>query len=493
MEALAQLLLTLGLAVLALFAFFRSTTAEHLRGAPTRRRRWRNIVVSDPAIVQFTLIDHADAFSNRPAAYFPKAKGWTGAYSINSVPHGPLWRALRCNLTSDILHPTRLHPLAALQQDAAEALVADLSTRTRGGGEVVVRDSLHASVFALSARFCFGDGVAGEHCVRALEREVLQFTLTFAQDSALFAVSGRMTRLRHWRRWLRCSGTLGRMYKLVHPIIAARKQSRRTGIRSYVDSLLDLQIPDSENGDDATTTGSKRRPLTDKEIVKLVFEFLGANTESVVSCVEWTLAHLVIDPEVQKKLHREITGGIQQDNGIVVSEERLHRRLPYLRAVMLESLRLHPPVPIIVRDVSAKDAAIAGTPPAPDDAKPAVVITDIHKIGRNSEVWTDPDEFRPERFLAGGEAEGVGPMPGPKEIRMVPFGAGRRYCPGVDLAMVRVGCTLTALVRDFDWALPSDGNSLDLNEFRTFFLMMKTPLRARITPRALAATATATM
>jgi hypothetical protein len=128
------------------------------------------------------------------------------------------------------------------------------------------------------------------------------------------------------------------VYKLVHPIIAARKQSRRTttyggstGIRSYVDSLLDLQIPDiSENNGDTTTTGTKRRPLTDKEMVKLVFEFLGTNTESVVSCVEWTLAHLVIDPEVQKKLHREITG-IQQDyNGIVVSEERLHR-LPYLR------------------------------------------------------------------------------------------------------------------------------------------------------------------
>jgi cytochrome P450 len=290
------------------------------------------------------------------------------------------------------------------------------------------------------------------------------------------------------------------VYKLVHPIIAARKQSRRTttyggstGIRSYVDSLLDLQIPDiSENNGDTTTTGTKRRPLTDKEMVKLVFEFLGTNTESVVSCVEWTLAHLVIDPEVQKKLHREITG-IQQDyNGIVVSEERLHR-LPYLRAVMLESLRLHPPVPIMARDVSAKDAAIAGTPAAPDDAMPAVVITDIHKIGRNSKVWTDPDEFRQERFLAGGEAEGVSPVPGPKEIRMVPFGAGRRYCPGVDLGMIRVGCILTALVRDFHWALPADGNSLDLNEFRAFFLMMKTPLRARITPCALAATATATM
>ena len=76
-------------------------------------------------------------------------------------------------------------------------------------------------------------------------------------------------------------------------------------------------------------------------------------------------------------------------------------------------------------------------------------VADIREIGRSTKAWMDPDKFCPERFLAGGEAEGVGPVPGPKEIRMLPFGAGRRYCPGVGVGMVQVGCFLTALVREF--------------------------------------------
>lgn len=106
------------------------------------------------------------------------------------------------------------------------------------------------------------------------------------------------------------------------------------------------------NYNDAST----RRPLTDDEKVTLVWEFLDAGTETVVSCVEWALAHLVNQPEVQKKLRHEITG----DHGDgAVSEERL-RHLPYLRAVILESLRLHPPVPVMEREVGAEGAATMG-------------------------------------------------------------------------------------------------------------------------------------
>lgn len=465
-----QLLLTLGLAVLLFLAIFRLTT-RNSRPAPTPT------VVTDPDIARLMLSDHADAFSNRPTAHYPA--DFSESHSINSVPYGPTWRALRANLMADILHPTRLGLLLPFRQEAVAALIANLSTQAPG--EVVVRNSLHAAAFALTVRICFGDGV-GECYVRAMEREVLQFITTFVEDSALLAGSSRLTRLLHWRRWLRFSGTFSRVSKIVFPVIAAQQKSRRThggttGIRSYVDSLLDLRVPVSD--DDAMATS--KRPLTDKEIVRLVFEFLGANTESTVSCVEWTLAHLAIHPEIQKKLRHEITSTVPHGKGTLVSEESLHR-LPYLRAVILESLRLHAPVPLILRDVSADDAAICGTPAASADGAPVLFAADIREIGRSTKAWMDPDKFCPERFLAGGEAEGVGPVPGPKEIRMLPFGAGRRYCPGVGVGMVQVGCFLTALVREFEWSLPANCGSIDLTEFRAFFMVMKTPLRARITP-----------
>ncbi|WVZ83213.1 hypothetical protein U9M48_030383 [Paspalum notatum var. saurae] len=492
-QALVPLLLTLAVPVLVLLAISQlldSRTRQQRSRRPLQTTPLKNVVINDPAVVRRMLIDHADAFSNRPKAAFPENFG--GTHSINSVPYGPTWRALRGNLIAGIFHATRLGVLAPLQREAVEGLVAGLSSSITGrrcsAEAVVVRDHLHAAVFTLVARMCLGDKV-GERDVHTLEREVGSLLLTFVKDSAL---AGSMSaRLLHWRRWRRYSSIFSRLSKLILPIIAARQrrsQHGTGGIRCYVDSLLDLRVPnnDADAGSAAATTTGSKRPLTDREMVRLVFEFLGANTVSVVSCVEWTLAHLVIHPEVQDKLHNEITSGSHDHD--LISGDRL-RRLPYLRAAILESLRLHLPVSLILRNVDAYDLAVlggGGAPAAPADeggTRPVCVIINVGKVGRDRSMWTDPSEFCPERFLAGGKAEGVGPMAGPKEIRMLPFGAGRWYYPGIEVAMIHVGYFLTALVRDFEWALPVDGHSIDLTEKHGFFMLMKTPLRARVTPR----------
>ncbi|CAO2149702.1 unnamed protein product [Urochloa humidicola] len=107
----------------------------------------------------------------------------------------------------------------------------------------------------------------------------------------------------------------------------------------------------------------------------------------------------------------------------------------------------------------------------------------VADVGRDGKAWADAGEFRPERFLAGGEGEKVGLVPGPREVRMMPFGAGRRYCPGVGLGTMHVRCFLAALVREFQWAPPEEAGGVDMTEIDGFFKVMKTPLRACITPR----------
>ena len=104
-------------------------------------------------------------------------------------------------------------------------------------------------------------------------------------------------------------------------------------------------------------------------------------------------------------------------------------------------------------------------------------------MGRDGKTWKDPEEFRPERFLAGGDAEGVGTLPGRKETRMMPFGAGHRFCSGMGLSMATTKCYLAALVREFEWTNAAAPAAVDFTELDGFLQTMKKPLAPRITRR----------
>ncbi|XP_037432799.1 cytochrome P450 89A2-like [Triticum dicoccoides] len=399
--------------------------------------------------------------------------------TITTASYGPHWRALRCNLTADVLHPSRLASLAPMQREATRALLADVSARAQLG-EVAVRGPVNAAVFGLVARLCFGDGVEGPH-VRAMERVMQELVLTVGEISAVFDGTW-LARLVYRRQLRRLVGFIGRQTELYLPLIEARRKHKSRSFRSgddifhsYVDSLLGLGIP-SDAADDV------RRALRDDELVVLVSEFLGTGTGSVVACVEWALAHLIDQPEVQSKpykLRREI------DGEAVLSSKSL-RGMPYLHAVVLECLRMHPPVPFALRGAHGEGAKVVPSAQSPVPANGLRVQFNLGDIGRDRKAWTDPDEFRPERFLAGGEAEGIGPSPGLKEIRMMPFGAAHRHCPGMSMGMLHIKCFLAAMVREFEWAPSAEDRGrggIDMMELDGLFKVMKRPLSACVTPR----------
>jgi cytochrome P450 len=459
------------------------------------------IEVGDADVARRLLVDHADSFSHHSSA--PLGVDFEGGHprteSITSAPYGPLWRALRSNLTVHILHPSRIgHLVVPIQREAAEALVAGLSARAAGaGGELVVavRDGVYEGVFATVARLCFGAGAVSERDLSVMRRTLREFF--HSNINARLLGRSRLARLVRWRQWRYLIGTRRRLSEVFGPVVAARRKSRSrssdaggggdSSFSSYLDSLLELRVPN--NGDDAEATavgemlGTRRRALRDDEVVRLVWEFLGSSTEAVVACVEWTMARLVTEPEVQKKLYHELIAASDHRKD-QISDERL-QDLPYLRAVILESLRLHPPIPTMLRDVGPDGVKAAGAPPPPDGTQVRFFFS-AEQIGTDRKAWTDPAEFRPERFLTGGEGEDVSPVPGPKEIKMMPFGAGRRHCPGAGLSMIHVGCFVAALVREFEWAPPVDGGGggVDFMGIGALFVkVMASPLRARITLR----------
>ncbi|KAF8650782.1 hypothetical protein HU200_063686 [Digitaria exilis] len=446
------------------------------------------IIVGDPDVTRRLIFDHADAFSNHPL--FPLGidldAGHPKTTSITSAPYGPFWRAIRRNLTVNILHPSRVAELLVpLQRDAVDALVADVSSAAARDTVVGVRDAVYAAVFSTVARLCFGEDVGDHHDVRSMQKMLHDF---FHDEVGAFdLLTSRWARLVHRGKWRHLLSTRSWLGDAFGPVIASRRLSRGSRsnndgggmARSYLDSLLDVRVPGNFD-DPGESSNEAPRGLRDDEIIKLVWEFLGASTEAVVAIIEWTMAHLVAKPEVQEKLYLELTAGDHQNGQ--VSDERL-RDTPYLRAVVLETLRLHPPLPMLIRDVGPDGAAAAGIP-TPPNGTVARFMFNAEVIGRDPKVWSDPEEFRPERFISGGEAENLSLVPGPKEIKMVPFGAGRRHCPGAGLSMVHIGAIVAALVREFEWAPPEDGGGVDLTDSTALFVkVMASPLRARVTPR----------
>lgn len=147
--------------------------------------------------------------------------------------------------------------------------------------------------------------------------------------------------------------------------------------------------------------------------------------------------------------------------------------MPYLKAVVLEGLRRHPPGHFVLPHKLSQDVELDGYL-IPKETLVNFMVADM---GWDPKVWEDPMEFRPERFV--GEAFDI---TGSKEIKMMPFGAGRRVCPAYALAMLHLEYFVGNLMWWFEWR-DVEGDEVDLTEEQEFTIVMKHPLRARISQR----------
>ena len=237
----------------------------------------------------------------------------------------------------------------------------------------------------------------------------------------------------------------------------------------YVDTLLAHRLPKEEG----------ERALTDGEMVSLCTEFLTASVDTTVTALHWIMANLVRQPEVQSKLLDEInaavTGTDENESGI--AEEDL-KRMPYLKAVVLEGLRRHPPAHFLLSHAAVEETSLDG------HRVPAATSVNfsVADVSMDETVWDRPEEFKPERFVNGGEGAGVD-LTGSREIKMMPFGVGRRICPGLGLALLHLEYFVANLVLEFEWGSVA-GVGVDLTERPEFTVTMERPLRARVTPRA---------
>lgn len=215
--------------------------------------------------------------------------------------------------------------------------------------------------------------------------------------------------------------------------------------------------------------------LSDADIVAILWEMIFRGTDSVAILLEWILAELVLHPEIQQKLAFEINNVVGADK---VCDADI-ARLPYLQAVVFETLRLHPPGPLLSwARLAIHDTEIAGHHiPAGTTA-----MVNMWAISHDPSIWSDPLAFTPERFLG---STGAGPnfdIRG-SDLRLAPFGAGRRVCPGRALGLATVNLWLARLVQQFVFT-PDPAHVVDLSEFLKLSCEMRNPLVACISERS---------
>ncbi|CAM0952193.1 unnamed protein product [Alopecurus aequalis] len=467
-----------GLCFLLATAFLLATRRRAiglLAGLPRRLAprasgvRGLSIQVTDRAVAHRALVQHSAAFLDRPTGAVPSTILTRNVhFNILSAPYGPYWRAVRRNVATGVLHPSRLGLLDGTRARVLGDLVRSLRSGAPAG------ESLHFAVYSILAEMCFGWDVVsklGDTRLRAMhkfQRDILLALPSFG----VFVRYPRIGRLLYPSRWRQLLALRRQQEESFLPLVAAIKSNRRDagGFKSYVDSLLDLRIHEDSG-----------RAVTDGELVSLISEFLGAGTESTAAALEWTMANLVKRADLQQKLRAQVDAVACSER---VIEEAELSRIPYLRAVVLESLRRHPPVPFVLRHVEGDEAAKAlGLSPCDVPDGGATVNFLVGKVGRDGAAWSDPTEFAPERFMPGGDGEGAD-LTCTRELKMMPFGAGRRACPGLATAMLHLEYLVANLVREFEWWEADGDDAVDLAEFRGFFFtVMNRPLRARLVSR----------
>ena len=175
--------------------------------------------------------------------------------------------------------------------------------------------------------------------------------------------------------------------------------------------------------------------------------------ETTLTSMEWGIAELVNHPNIQSKLRNEIDTVLGP--AVQVTEPDLHK-LPYLQAVIKETIRRRMAVPLLVPHMNLKDAKLAGY----DIPAESRILINAWWLTNNPDSWNSPEEFRPERFLeeeAHVEANG-------NDFRYVPFGVGRRSCPGIILALPILGITIGRLVQNFELLPPPGQSKIDTSE-----------------------------
>nr|QNS29963.1 cytochrome P450 [Nothapodytes nimmoniana] len=463
-----------GLPVLGLLFVFTGNSLTHRSLAKLSERfRALSLMAFSVGFTRFIISSRPDtakeilnssSFADRPA----KESAYELLFhrSMGFAPYGEYWRNLRRISATYFFSPKRICSFGEFRKEIGKKMVSEVMGLMEKNGVVDVKKVLRfgslnnvmMSVFGKS--YSFGDESEDGFELEGLVSEGYELLGIF-NWSDHFPVLGWLD-MQGVRK--RCRDLVGSVNVFVGKIIDEHKlrriheNGREVAVSGdlsqssvyFVDVLLDLP---------------KESRLSDSDIIAVLWEMIFRGTDTVAILLEWILARMVLHPDIQSKAQSEIDTVVGKSR--TISDSDLPN-LPYIRAIVKETLRMNPPGPLLswarlaIHDTNVSGHFIpAGT----------TAMVNMWAITHDERVWPEPGKFSPERFM-DGDQEDVAIMG--TDLRLAPFGSGRRVCPGKAMGLATVELWLAQLLQGFKWVANSDG--VDLSECLKLSMEMKHPL-----------------
>ncbi|CAA2955898.1 cytochrome P450 78A3-like [Olea europaea subsp. europaea] len=414
----------------------------------------RVIITCKPDVAKEIL--NSSVFTDRPVK--ESAYNLMFNRAIGFASYGVYWRTLRRIATTHLFCPKQIKASESQRFEIANQMVAMFNAQK--DDTIRVKDALKLA--SLNNMMCsvFGRKYSLQSYNSELRKLVdegyqLLGTLNWS-DHLPWLADFDVQNIR-----FRCSKLVPKVNSFVRRIIDEHQAETTKLHRDFVDVLLSL-------------TGTDK--LSNSDMIAVLWEMIFRGTDTVAVLIEWILARMVMHPDVQSRVHIELDKVVGKSRALAESDLT---EMVYLHAVVKEVLRLHPPGPLLSWSrLAITDSTVDGY----HVPKGTTAMVNMWAIMRDPDVWVDPLEFKPERFMTMNEGEHVDVCGFGSDLRLAPFGSGRRACPGKTLGLTTVTFWVAFLLHEFEFR-PCNERRVDLSEVLKLSCEMVNPLSIRVRPR----------
>ncbi|KAL8205729.1 hypothetical protein R6Q57_009280 [Mikania cordata] len=398
------------------------------------------IIVSSAETAKEVMKSNDVNFANRPfllAAHIISYKSTNIMFS----PYGDYWRQLRRICNAELLSSKHVKSLRPIREQEVSNFIHTIAKES--GSMVNLSELIYALTYGIATRSAFGKKLKYQEALILLIDEAIRlsggFTLAdlYPSSKVMGFLSGLRPKLEKIHQ---------RLDKMLDDIILEHKtQKDEKGDVNHL--LLDVLLKVQEYG-------NLEVPLTIDNIKAIILDIVAAGSDTSSTVIEWAMSELLKNPSIMNKAQSEVKRVFSPKPTI---EETDIRSLDYLKLVIKETLRLHPPAPLMLPMENKEKCEINGY----EIPVKTRVVVNVWAIGRDPKHWEEPERFNPERFNNSSlDFRGL-------DFEYIPFGAGRRICPGISFGLANLELPLASLLYHFDWKLADESmkhQDLDMTE-----------------------------